>query len=51
MTNTKGGKRPNSGRKIKDPTGEKRQPKTFFVTPTETERLKIYLKSIRSNPG
>ena len=51
MTNTKSGKRENSRAKIKDRNGEKRKPKTFFLTPTEVDKIKTYLESIRSNPG
>jgi hypothetical protein len=47
----KGGKRENSGAKVKDPNGEKRVPKTFCVTPSETEKLKTYLKELRTQPG
>lgn len=43
----KGGKRPGAGAKLKDPSGEKRTLRRFFITPSEYRAVKSFIDELR----
>jgi hypothetical protein len=43
----RGGKREGAGRKVEDPSGITRKPRTFWVTPEEHRKLTETLRAIR----